>query len=163
MRKINIMGIRSKVIMNRQGTDYLVMEPITEEQEKELDLRQEINGEVHFITDKGVYIRAKDIFLYGEVNINNVADLNLIKSSDIIIQEVNMAANVPSNFDYKTGFVYSNRDGIFKTHDTWDKELWFKFNHLLLGKPKRIIIYRIFKNYVERNRSTRGNIVYSEL
>ena len=74
-----------------------------------------------------------------------------------------MAANIPSNFDYNTGYVYSNNEDIFKTHDTWNKIDWFKFNHCLIGKPERIIIYRINKVYVPKDRSTRRNINVSEL
>ena len=62
--------------------------------------------------------------------------------------ELKEAANIPSRFSYKTGDVYSDREGIFRCHDTWDKVKWFKFNHLLIGKPERIIIYRINKKYV---------------
>ena len=29
--------------------------------------------------------------------------------------------------------VYSNKEGIYKTHDTWNKIDWFKFNHCLIG------------------------------
>ena len=157
MQKTNIMGIRSKVILNRYHNNYLVMESITEEKEAEIDARGDID-EMYFITDSNVKIPAKDIFLYGEIDINNKEDLKLINKADIITLEINNAANIPSNFDYETGNVYADRDNIFKCHNTWDKIKWFKFNHCLLGKPNRVIIYRINKQYVPRNRSTiRGN------
>ena len=153
MLKRDIMGIRSKVILNRYKNDYLVMEAITEEQEKEIDLRGELD-EIYYITDNNVKVNSRNIFLYGEIDLNNIADINLLKTSDIITQEINNAANIPSNFNYEEGTVYANEEKIFKFHDTWDKIKWFKFNHCLLGKPNRIIIYRICKSYVPRNRST---------
>ena len=163
MLKKNIMGIRSSVILNRFKSNYLVMESITKEQEEEIDLSGELYDEMFFIKDNKYRIPARDIFLYGEININNKEDLMLINKSDIITQEVNIAANIPSNFDYNTGDVYSNNEDIFKTHDTWNKIDWFKFNHCLIGKPERIIIYRINKIYVPKDRSTRRNINISEL
>ena len=163
MLKKNIMGIRSSVILNRFKSNYLVMEAITKEQEEEIDLSGELYDEMFFIKNNKYRIPARDIFLYGEINIDNKEDLMLINKSDIITQEVNMAANIPSNFNYETGEVYSNKEGIYKTHDTWNKIDWFKFNYCLIGKPERIIIYRINKMYVPKNRSTRGNINVSEL
>lgn len=163
MRKINIMGIRSSVILNKFDHNLLIMEPISKEQEELIDCNEELHGQTQFITKNNIRIPSKDIFLYGEININNRDDLDLLKNSDIITKEVNMAANIPSNFNYENGDVYSDSDNIIKTHDTWNKIDWFKFNHCLIGKPERIIIYRINKTYVKRNRSTRWNNVCSKL
>ena len=156
MQKINIMGIRSSVILNKYKADWLIMEEITEEQENEIDVRGDMD-EIYYITKNNIKISAKDIFLYGEINLDNHVDLELLRKADIITQEVNNAANIPSNFDYDEGDVYADKNDIFRVHDTWDKLDWFKFNHCLLGKPNRVIIYRINKVYVQRNRSTRRN------
>lgn len=152
-----ITGIRSSVILNKFLSNVLVMEELSEQDEAEIDNSAELTNGMYFMKKVGnqyIRISSRDIFLYGEIDINNKADLELIKKADIITQEVNMAANIPSNFDYENGIVRSNKEGIFKTHDTWNKIDWFKFNHCLIGKPKRIIIYRIHKSYVKRNRST---------
>lgn len=162
MQKINIMGIRSSVILNKYKADWLIMEEITEEQEKEIDIRGDID-EIYYITKSNVKVPAKDIFLYGEIDLENHSDLELLRKADIITQEVNNAANIPSDFDYETGIVYSDNNDVFKTHDTWNKLDWFKFNHCLLGKPKRVIIYRINKVYVQRNRSTRRSNIVTDL
>lgn len=157
MQKRNIMKIRSSVIMNRFRNEYLVMEPLSIEEEQLIDKSAEIEEEMYFVTKNGIRIPSKDIFLYGEVDVNNHADAELLRKTQIITQELNLAANIPNNFDYETGDVFSDNNGIFKRHDTWDKIKWFKFNHLLLGKPERIIIYRIHKKYVPRDRSLRSN------
>lgn len=158
MLKKNIMGIRSSVILNKFESNYLVMEAITEEQENAIDVSAEMGDEMYFMKGKH-RIPARDIFLYGSININNKEDLMLLKDYDIITPNVNQAANIPSNLDYETGYIYSNNEDVFKFHDTWDKIEWFKFNHVLLGKPDRVIIYRINKVYVPKNRSTiRHNI-----
>lgn len=166
MQKKNITGIRSSVILNRYLTNYLMLEELSEEDEHRIDESAETSDEMYFIKTIGkniVRIPARDIFLYGEIDVNNKSDLQLLQNADIITQEVNQAAYIPSNFDYETGNVYADKEGIYKTHDTWNKIDWFKFNHCLIGKPKRIIIYRINKHYVPKNRSTRRNINVSEL
>ena len=163
MQKINIMGIRSSVILNKFDHNLLIMEPITQKQEEMIDSSESTYGEILYITKNNIKIPARDIFLYGEINIKNPDDISLLRKSDIITQNVNQAANIPSNFDYTNGDVYSDKDDVIKTHDTWNKIDWFKFNHCLIGKPERIIIYRINKAYVKRNRSTRRNNVCSEL
>lgn len=155
MQKINIMGIRSSVILNRFKTDWLVMEEITEEQEKQIEARKKCYDDGFYVTKNNIKVSDKDIFLYGEIDVTAHDDLELLRDAEIITQNVNQAANIPSNFCYETGFVYPNKDGIIKTYDTWNKIAWFTFNHLLLGKPKRVIIYRISKFYVPRNRGTR--------
>lgn len=148
------MGIRSKVILNRNGNSYLVMESITEKEEQELDTLADLE-QMRYIVDNKYIVNSESIFLYGQINLNDKNDINLLLKSHIITPEINNAANIPSNFDYETGDVYADKDGIFKCHDTWNKIDWFKFNHVLLGKPKRVIIYKIVKQYVPRNRSTR--------
>ena len=154
MRKINIMGIRSKVILNRTLGNYLVMQSITEEEENAIDNAMDSEDVIKFVLEEKYVIPIKDIFLYGHVDITNKDDIQVIKNSKIITEEINGAANIPSRFSYKSGEVYSDKEGIFRCHDTWDKIKWFKFNHILLGKPERIIIYKINKNHVPRNRST---------
>ena len=161
MRKINIMGIRSKVILNRTKENYLVMQSITEDEEIAIDNAIDTEDTIKFVLEGKYVIPGRDIFLYGHVDITNPDDLCIIKNAKIITEEINGSANIPSKFSYKTGDVYSNKEGIFKCHDTWDEVKWFKFNHLLIGKPERIIIYRINKKYVPKNRSTiKRNISY---
>lgn len=162
MQKINIMGIRSSVILNKYRADWLIMEEITEEQEKEIDIRGDID-EIYYITKSNIKIPAKDIFLYGEIDLESHSDLELIRKADIVTQEVNNAAVIPSNFDYESGFVYTDKEGQYKVYNTWNKVNWFKYNHCLIGKPKRVIIYRINKVYVQRNRSTRRSNTVTDL
>lgn len=156
MKSINIMNIRSKVILNRFANNVLIMEALSEKDERIIDtLMDAENG--YFTVLNNIRISTKDIFLYGEINLNNNNDIKLLQKSDIITQEINQASNIPSNFNYENGFVYADKDGVYRCHDTWDKIDWFKFNHLLIGKPSRIIIYKVDKRYVPKNRSTRHN------
>ena len=156
MKSMNIMNIRSKVILNRFANNVLIMEALSEKDERIIDtLMDAENG--YFTVLDNIRISTKDIFLYGGINLNNPIDIKLLQKSDIITQEINQASNIPSNFNYENGFVYADKDNIYRCHDTWNKIDWFKFNHLLIGKPSRIIIYKVDKRYVPKNRSTRHN------
>ena len=55
MQKINIMGIRSSVILNKYKADWLIMEEITEEQENEIDIRGDMD-EIYYITNNNIKI-----------------------------------------------------------------------------------------------------------
>ena len=147
MQKTNIMGIRSKVILNRLGLNYLVMEKLSDKDNELLDTAMELDREAKFLIDGKYFVPKRDIFLYGEIDLNNQDDLDLIEDTDIMTDEINLASNIPSNFDYETGDVYTDKEGIYKCHDTWNKLDWFKFNYCLLGKPSKIIIYKINKQY----------------
>jgi hypothetical protein len=50
---------------------------------------------------------------------------------------------IHSNFNYQEG--YALVEGIAKTYPTFDIIEWFKYNHCLIGKPARIIIYKCKK------------------
>ena len=40
---------------------------------------------------------------------------------------------------------FTTIDGIAKQFQTWDALKWFKYCHILIGKPKRIIVYKRHK------------------
>ena len=130
------------------------MEKLSDRDNELLDASMELDTQPNFLIDGKYFVPKRDIFLYGEIDLNNSDDLELIKDTDIMTDEINQASNIPSDFDYETGDVYANNEGIYKCHDTWNKLDWFKFNYCLLGKPSKIIIYKINKQYVPRNRST---------
>lgn len=114
------------------------MESITEEDEEELDRNARIKGEAEIIKN-GYKITAKDIFLYGEVNLNNDDDLDLIENYNLINENGDY---IPLSFDYENGTIYTNEDGVVKRGYTTDPILVFKYNHCIIGKPKRIIVYK---------------------
>ena len=111
MQTHNIMGIRSKVIMNRYINDVIVMEEISEEDENNID-RIMTNDNGYFSNKENYMISTRDIFLYGEINLNKKSDINLIENTDLIIEDVNNACNIPSNFDYDKGIIYSDNTRV---------------------------------------------------
>lgn len=113
------------------------MEPITEEQELRIDNSVKYYGAIQFKRKDGIIVMAKDIYLYGEVNFDDDNDLDLIERFNLIDENGNW---IYSNFDYEKGN-FTTINGIAKRYPTWDLINWFKYCHVLIGKPKRIIVY----------------------
>ena len=136
---IKLLGVRKKAILCRikvMGNDvYTVMRPITEEDEKALDTYEKIK-----LDDK--VIVKDNIYCYGEIDVNNPEDVEYIKKFNIINLDANNS--VHSDYDYEKGEVIIEGN-IAKVYDCYDALKWFKYNYLLIGKPKRIIIYKCKK------------------
>lgn len=141
---INLLGISpNKVILRRVPSKIknkyinVVMMPITALEESRIDKSKKYYGEIKFDIDGYKFIRAKDIYLYGEVDFEKESDLEAIEKFKLINEE---GAWIYSNFDYNKGN-YTIIDGQIKGYYTFDNILWFMFNHVKLGKPKRIIVF----------------------
>ena len=137
-KKVNLLGIRKKVILYHTkslvGIIYTVMRPITEEDEQNLDKWECINVD-------GKRIDKKDIYCYGEINLSSNDDVEYIKSlAYLILIMVELFIVI---FNYQEGCALI--EGIAKTYPTFDIIEWFKYNHCLIGKPTRIIIYKCKK------------------
>lgn len=144
---IKILGIhpkgtilyRSKII-NHKGY-VIIIEPIIAKEEEDIDKSSEIYGSIRYITKDNIIIPAKDIYLYGEVDFNNNNDLDNIRQFGLINDEDDAYNAVYSNFDFEKG-TCTTINGIIKNHPTWNPVEWFKFKYVLIGKPKRVIVYR---------------------
>nr|UWI24163.1 MAG: hypothetical protein [Bacteriophage sp.] len=110
------------------------MRPITEEDEQNLDKWEYLN-----IDNKR--IDKKDIYCYGEINLSSNDDVEYIKKFSLL--DTDNGGIIHSNFNYQEG--YALIEGIAKTYSTFDIVEWFKYNHCLIGKPTRIIIYKCKK------------------
>jgi hypothetical protein len=110
------------------------MRPITEEDEQNLDKRECINID-------GKRIDKKDIYCYGEINLSSNDDVEYIKKFSLL--DTDNGGTIHSNFNYQEG--YALIEEIAKTYPTFDIIEWFKYNHCLIGKPTRIIIYKCKK------------------
>lgn len=147
-KTINLFGIRPNgMIICRTDTFgrhpvNVVIEPLTEEQENRIDKSSKYFGSIRFERNDGVVVDAKDIYLYGEIDFENLEDCNLIEKFNLINDE---GCWIYSNFDYdKSRFTTIDRHN--KCYPTWNPLLWFKYCHCLIGKPKRIIIYKYRKH-----------------
>lgn len=145
-KTISLLGIRQQAILCRikalKGYEYVIMESITEEQETIIDKAYKYYGEHRYVTKENTVITGKNIFLYGEVNLNNEDDIDIIEKFPIVSED--MDNFMYSNFDYEKG-TYTTIDGLSKGHFTCNRLKWFMYNYCLIGKPDRIIIYKINK------------------
>lgn len=148
-KEVNLLGIRSKkaILCHSEVMkgvhSYIIMEEITEEEELRIDKSHKYYGEKQYERKDGIIIQDKNIYIYGEVNLKDENDINIITSFNLINHDYDKNW-VHSNFDYERG-VFTTIDGVAKTYPTSDPILWFKYNHCLIGKPKRIIIYKRIK------------------
>lgn len=116
------------------------MQSITEEQEKRIDNSSKYFGVIRFEREDKEIIQAKDIYLYGEVDFNSKEDISNIRKFDLIDKSDN-SNWIYSNFDFDKG-CFTTIDGKAKGYNTYDCIKWFKYCYVLLGKPKRIIVYK---------------------
>lgn len=136
MKILKLNGIRKRAILCRSNDvikTVIVMIPITEEQEKEID----DNG---YINVDGLKINASNIYCYGNIDINNNEDLKSIEKFDLI-GKGDDDNYIYSNYNYEKGIVEYDSN-VPKTYPINNTIEWFKYNYLLIGKPERILIYK---------------------
>lgn len=135
-----MVGIRegAKLMLSRTDKGVpIYIRGITHEQEIKIDKSKIYYGEIRFVDENNNHIRYKDIYMYGEVNVDSDGDLALIERYNFIPKE---GGWMYSNFDYEEGNYITTklRHLQFPTYNAID---WFLYNHCLIGKPKRIIVY----------------------
>ena len=138
MRPNGVILCHSELIKGKPSS--VIMQAITESQEQRIDNAPKYFGEIRYEREDKTIIPAKDIYLYGEVDFSNKDDVEYIKKFDLIDKGDN-SNWIYSNFDYDKGCC-TTIDGHLKGSPTWDCIKWFKFCYILLGKPKRIIVYK---------------------
>lgn len=140
----NISGLLKKAILARFNNGgritSVVMETITEKEENRIDNSSKYYGAIQHELKNGYIVSNKDIYCYGKVDFKDEEDLNLIKRFNFTYDGGNNW--VETSFDYDNGTITSI-NGITKGSPTYDPVLWAKYNHAKLGKPERIIIYKI--------------------
>lgn len=145
-KTINLLGIRNQVVLchTESGKNTrvpIIMCPITEQEEKSIDNSTKWYDVIRWKRSDGSIISGKNIYLYGEVDVDKEEDVDYILKYNLIDTEVGSNNWMPANFDYDTG-TFTTIDRKRKETSTWDAYEWFLYNHVLIGKPKRIIIYK---------------------
>ena len=139
MKTLKLIGIRKRAILcrfNNYAKEVAVMIPLTDEQVEELETNRKI-----IINDKT--ITSDNIYCYGDIDLSDKENVEYIKKFNLINQD-DFSNTIHSNFNYEEGIVkYEGK--IPKTYSTDNVILWFKYNHLLIGKPKNVLIYRCKK------------------
>lgn len=137
-----MLGIRQKgTILCRTNNNIVIVQSITEEEEQYIDNAVKYYGEIRHIKNDGTIIHAKDIYLYGEIDFNNEDDIFNIENFNLINSNSDSHNWTYSNFDFEKGCC-TTIDGSLKVIDINDPLQWFKYNYVLIGKPKRIIVYK---------------------
>lgn len=148
----NILGTRQRVILchtkRNKDADYntvTYMEAIDEKQEIAIDKSKLYYGEVIFKTNKEKdidehIVYAKNIIFYGDINLDSEEDLDCIFDFNLMTpwDAFEMNNVMPSNFNYDTGLC-SNKT----TFSCNDRIKWFKYNYCKLGKPEKVICYKV--------------------
>lgn len=142
---INILGLKKKVVIYRfdhgKTRNCIIMEPISEKEEDRIDKSASYFGATRHVLENGHVVDKRDVYMYGKIDLENEEDINIIKQKNIV--DLSLTESwVYTDIDFNTGNVIAN-NGKFLKYPTADPLLWFKFNHLLLGKPERVIIYRM--------------------
>lgn len=130
LEPINLLGILTTAMIcpsNINGTgDKVFMRAITEQEE--------------LLIDKDRYgIRKANIFMYGEINLEDPGDRQSIKDTNLI--DHNNKGMLYSYFDYDKGIAHTV-NGQVKWAPCMDALQWFKFKHCLIGKPQRVVVFR---------------------
>lgn len=154
-RKYNILGTRKRTILCRSNvTNYrgdVIMEPITEEIEINIDNSKELYGRTCYKKDD-IVIDNNFIYMYGTIDFNNEEDINIIKRYNFIDDN---GGYIPKGFNFNDGTVtVINNNKIDAI--TFNPVEWFKYHYCLLGKPERIIVYKLLSK-VKRNAERQYN------
>lgn len=140
-KTINLLGIRKRVVLSHFKDKVqmaIVMEEISEEDETAIDEHKIFETSVKQIVSKD------SVVSYGELDFSKEQEINYI--ADKI--DIGDNSYIYSNFDYDEGVAYANDENKIMQYPTSDAKLWLKFNHCLLGKPKRVIIYKVAKKFL---------------
>lgn len=142
--KITLNNDKKLAVINKFmnfGTKYaVVMIPINEEQEKEIDTTASIQINNLLIADK-------DIYCYGNIDFYNEEDIKGINSFDWIPD--NKGVVIPAKFDYETNTCETINMKIGH-HETFDNLKVSMYCHAAIGKPERCLIFKCKADYVPK-------------
>lgn len=144
IKKIPLPLIGDKTTLYRSNSGYkVVLAALTQEEEDEID-RFHGNYGFYRYSKYGIVIAERDnIISYGEFNPDDKEDIEFIRSKNYIKRDGDVI--IPSNYDYETNEVIidTKKTKVMMNTITDNPVDWFLYNHGLINKPKRIIIYKV--------------------
>lgn len=142
MKILKLLGTRKRTVLGRSDTQVVVMESLTNEEVKEMEKQQKDKGTASYKNGKNI-IPSYDVFLFGKINFTDKRDIKLIKRFEGRIWDIMSPEHfIKSNFNYNKGIVYSDNKNEFKGYTCTNIIDWIKYNHVIIGKPENIIIYK---------------------
>lgn len=144
IKKIPLPLIGDKTTLYRSNSGYkVVLAALTQEEEDEIDRFYGNYGFYRYSKDGIVIAERDNIISYGEFNPDDKEDIEFIRSKNYIKRDGDVI--IPSNYDYETNEVIidTKKTKVMMNTITDNPVDWFLYNHGLINKPKRIIIYKV--------------------
>lgn len=147
-KTVNALGGLTRAMMCRfKGVREVIvfMQALSNEKEEFINK----NGHI-LLTMKDnskVKITLEDIYMYGNVDLEKEETINLIRNCKLVSTSNDEESWLPSEFDYETGTI-GLTDGVPKGCPTENSVKWFKYNYCRIGKPEKVICYRINKRLI---------------
>ena len=113
-----------------------------------LDAKNEENlNKKDFIVYGERIIDSKDCIISGNLDFNNPDEIEEFKMNNFVWSDITPGSFVPFNFNYDTleadAICTECGKWIIRTVETFDPLVMFKTAFALLGKPKKIIVFKI--------------------
>lgn len=141
---------------NRLGIEQLIMIPIDESDEHNID--KLYTDQVKSVIIQNYTLTKNNITSYGNINIkNNSKDYQILDRLILNGFSIHKGQKIPDNYDYENHCCYINKDKKSSYLDSptlqMDNIKWIttksiakviQFNHGILGKPNKVVIFTNF-------------------
>lgn len=102
------------------------------------------NGFIRYL-DK--IIEQKDLIVTGDLDFNNPAEIEAFRNCNFAWCDIMPGSFIPFNFNYDTleadAISIGCNHWIIRTIETFDPLLMFKVAYARLGKPKKIVVFKL--------------------
>lgn len=143
MNTITFLGTRKRAIVGRFEKHIIVMQPITDADNRKFEEQKETIGEIRFNTLE-TDIPSEDVLFFGKLNFLSKHDKKLLKRFETRLWDpIDPSHFIYSNYDQNYGIAFKDKvDKIFKGYTCTDIVQWMRYCYLTIGKPGNIIVYK---------------------
>lgn len=136
---IKVSWLRTGPACNHHMT---VMLPIDDKIEKKLDKKETFDIEWN---GRKFRVMPRNVFAYGELNLNDEDDIELIYECKISIPDDGIW--IYSDYNYKTNTT-KTKDGRILQYTSFDNYKIIRQAYGMLGCPKKIILFKVYAPYI---------------
>lgn len=143
MNTLMLRGTKKRVIVGRFDKEVIVMQPLTDEQNNEMEEEKRKKGSASFKTLNTI-IPSTDVLLYGKINFFDKNDKKLIKRFETRLWDPTDPGHfIYSNYDNNSGLVFKDKKlDRFIGYTCGDIIQWMRWCHNIIGRPKNVVVYR---------------------
>ena len=143
MNTLMLRGTKKRVIVGRFDKEVIVMQPLTDEQNAEMEEEKKKKGSASFKTLNTI-IPSIDVLLYGKINFFDKNDKKLIKRFETRLWDPTDPSHfIYSNYDNNSGLVFKDKKlDRFVGYTCGDIVQWMRWCHNIIGRPKNVVVYR---------------------